>query len=37
MSQTDGRCNKLFQREELKTYDYFQGKFFGMERSLAKL
>ena len=31
------RCNKLFNSEELKTYDYFQTKFFGMERSLAKI
>jgi serine protein kinase len=37
MSQSDGRCNKLFGGEELKTYDYFQTKFFGMERSLAKI
>ena len=37
MSQTDERCNKLFSGEELKTYDYFQDRFFGMERSLAKI
>jgi serine protein kinase len=37
MQKSDSRCNKLFQGEELKTYDYFQKKFFGMERSLAKI
>jgi serine protein kinase len=37
MSSTDARCNKLFSGESLKTYDYFQSKFFGMERSLAKI
>jgi len=37
MSQADERCKKLFGGNELKTYDYFQGKFFGMERSLAKI
>ena len=36
-SQADERCNKLFNGEEIKTYDYFQSKFFGMERSLAKI
>tara|TARA_R110002060_G_scaffold75065_2_gene84598 strand:- start:2076 stop:3833 length:1758 start_codon:yes stop_codon:yes gene_type:complete len=37
MKSSDERCNKLFGGEELRTYDYFQGKFFGMERSLAKI
>jgi serine protein kinase len=37
MSQADERCNKLFGGEELRTYDYFQDRFFGMERSLAKI
>tara|TARA_B100001094_G_scaffold141276_1_gene136904 strand:+ start:3350 stop:5293 length:1944 start_codon:yes stop_codon:yes gene_type:complete len=37
MSTSSERCNKLFNNEELKTYDYFQSKFFGMERSLAKI
>ena len=37
MSTAEGRCNKLFGGEEIKTYDYFQNKFFGMERSLAKI
>ena len=37
MSTSDPRCNKIFGGEEIKTYDYFQSKFFGMERSLAKI
>ena len=37
MSKSEERCNKLFSGDELKTYDYFQSKFFGMERSLAKI
>ena len=37
MKNSDERCNKLFNGEEVKTYDYFQNKFFGMERSLAKI
>jgi serine protein kinase len=37
MSKSDSRCNKLFGGEEVRTYDYFQSKFFGMERSLAKI
>ena len=37
MSTSDNRCNKLFNGEEIRTYDYFQSKFFGMERSLAKI
>tara|TARA_R100000406_G_scaffold15675_2_gene9716 strand:- start:3850 stop:5793 length:1944 start_codon:yes stop_codon:yes gene_type:complete len=37
MSTADSRCNKLFGGEEVRTYDYFQDKFFGMERSLAKI
>jgi|TARA_R110002126_G_scaffold34731_3_gene107311 serine protein kinase len=37
MSNSSPRCNKLFAGEELRTYDYFQDSFFGMERSLAKI
>jgi len=37
MQNSDERCNKLFNGEEIRTYDYFQNKFFGMERSLAKI
>ena len=37
MTGADTRCNKIFNGEELRTYNYFQSKFFGMERSLAKI
>ncbi len=37
MDKSNERCNKLFGAEEIRTYDYFQTKFFGMERSLAKI
>jgi serine protein kinase len=37
MNKSEERCNKLFSGDELRTYDYFQSKFFGMERSLAKV
>ena len=37
MDKADERCNKLFGGESIRTYDYFQSKFFGMERSLAKI
>jgi len=37
LSKSSARCSKLFGGEELRTYDYFQSKFFGMERSLAKI
>ena len=37
MNKSQERCNKLFNGEEIRTYDYFQSKFFGMERSLAKI
>ncbi len=37
MDKSSERSHKLFGGEELKTYDYFQGQFFGMERSLAKI
>lgn len=37
MEEADLRSIKLFRGEDLKTYDYFQEKFFGMERSLAKI
>jgi serine protein kinase len=37
MDKSDTRCSKIFGGEELRTYDYFQSKFFGMERSLAKI
>ena len=37
LSEEDTRCNNIFNGESLKTYDYFQDKFFGMERPLAKI
>jgi serine protein kinase len=37
LKKSDERCAKIFGGEELRTYDYFQSKFFGMERSLAKI
>lgn len=37
MSKEDARCANLFNGETIRTYDYFQSKFFGMERSLAKV
>ncbi|MBC8225725.1 MAG: hypothetical protein H8E74_01110 [Gammaproteobacteria bacterium] len=37
MTPEDPRCANLFNGEKLRTYDYFQSNFFGMERSLAKV
>jgi len=37
LDENDPRCNNLFNGEQLRTYDYFQSRFFGMERSLAKI
>jgi serine protein kinase len=37
MSKENNRCSSLFNGESLRTYDYFQDRFFGMERSLAKV
>jgi serine protein kinase len=37
METSEERCNKLFNSEQIRTYDYFQDKFFGMERSIAKI
>ena len=37
MDKSTERSHKLFGGEDLKTYDYFQDQFFGMERSLAKI
>ena len=37
MEESNTRCNNVFNGEELKTYDYFQDTFFGMERSLKKI
>mgnify|MGYP003673167864 FL=1 len=37
LDETDSRCNKLFNGETVRTYDYFSGQFFGMERPLRKV
>jgi len=37
LDETDERCNKLFNGESVKVYDYFTGQFFGMERPLEKV
>lgn len=37
LDETDDRCNKLFNGESVKVYDYFSSQFFGMERPLEKV
>ena len=37
LDETNERCNKLFNGETVKTYDYFSGHFFGMERPLRRV
>ena len=37
MDDSDPRCRKLFNAEPLRTYDYFQESFFGMELALNKV
>lgn len=37
LDDSDERCRKLFDGENLKIYDYFKYEFFGMERVIAKL
>jgi serine protein kinase len=37
LTETDSRCNKLFDGEPVKVYDYFSKHFFGMERPLEKV
>ena len=37
LDQSNLRCQKIFNGEELKTYDYFQSHFFGMERPIKKV
>tara|TARA_R110000803_G_scaffold36616_2_gene78649 strand:+ start:3806 stop:5737 length:1932 start_codon:yes stop_codon:yes gene_type:complete len=37
LDESNERCRNLFDSEKIKTYKYFQPKFFGMERSLAKI
>ena len=37
LDETDERCNKLFDGEPVKVYNYFSPYFFGMERPLEKI
>ena len=37
LDESDHRCNKIFDGEEVKVYDYFSSQFFGMERPLEKV
>ena len=37
MSDSDPRCRKLFDNDNLKIYDYFKDEFFGHERVIAKI
>jgi len=37
LDDSNQRCNKLFDGESVKVYDYFSDQFFGMERSLEKV
>jgi serine protein kinase len=37
IDETNARCNKLFDAEPVKVYDYFSSQFFGMERPLEKV
>jgi len=37
LDESDARCNKLFDGEPVKIYEYFASEFFGMERSLEKV
>ena len=37
LEESNSRCQKLFGGDKLRTYDYFQSQFFGMEKPLAKI
>ncbi len=37
LDESDRRCNKIFDGEEVKIFDYFSSQFFGMERPLEKV
>ena len=37
LDESDERCNKLFNGEPVRVYDYFSDHFFGMERPLEKI
>ena len=37
LEESDPRFKKLFEGEQIKIYDYFQGEFFGMETIISKI
>ena len=37
MPDSDSRKHKIFDGENIKIYDYFDGEFFGMEKVVAKV
>ncbi len=37
LDESDHRCNKIFDGEKVKVYNYFSSQFFGMERPLEKV
>ncbi len=37
LDDSDHRCNKIFDGEEVKIFDYFSSQFFGMEKPLEKV
>ena len=37
LKESDSRCRKLFNGDKLRTYEYFQDEFFGLERVIAKI
>ena len=37
LDESDSRCNKIFDGDTVKIYNYFSSQFFGMERSLEKV
>tara|TARA_Y100001963_G_C6766749_1_gene442715 strand:+ start:199 stop:2133 length:1935 start_codon:yes stop_codon:yes gene_type:complete len=37
LSESDPRCRSLFDDERVKTYNYFEKEFFGMERVISKI
>ena len=37
MKESDSRCQKVFNGDEIKTYNYFQSHFFGMEHAIKKV
>jgi len=37
LDEKDNRCNKIFDGDDVKVYNYFSSQFFGMERPLEKV